>query len=272
MIPERNVARNVDDGAKTSTGGLEKKSYRDSTSTGGSDESFSFDHLGSYASFRYDDSTTHEISKSNIEDDFFESFLEPLESEEEEVPIAGDEEQDDDRRENLREMRRRQSSDSTSTGHAQEGGRQVVRANSELVGVVARRASTGRVITRRGLSASSSMMDFDPNSLHSGTQLSRERSKLCKLSRTSGHDSLPSRGFQRNRSSRSVVSNSSDDGTDGSACLAQLQVGDIFMLASKELSTSTHLKRQMPRSGSSHRGAGAAKSGQFAAHMNVLKA
>jgi hypothetical protein len=34
---------------------------------------------------------------------------------------------------------------------------------------------------------------------------------------------------------------------DGDASIAQLQVGDFLMLANKELSTSSHLRRRMPK-------------------------
>ena len=113
------------------------------------------------------------------------------------------------------------------------------------------------------------------------TPLSRERSKLCRLSASnsslnigSNHSST-SRGSRASRGSTQrrrtaqmppmldLMMNSSNgnnseiqfDGSasvavmqlDGDSSIAQLQVGDYLMLANKEMSTSSHLRRRMPK-------------------------
>ena len=129
------------------------------------------------------------------------------------------------------------------------------------------------------MAMSCSALNFDA-SFSAGcprTPLSRERSKLCRLSgsnstlNSSSHSgaSRGSRGStQRRRASQlppsidtvmntsnSTYADSKFDGSascaimnfDGDSSVAQLQVGDFFMLANKELSTSSHLRRRMPR-------------------------
>eukprot|EP00529_Nitzschia_sp_RCC80_P024412 CAMPEP_0113519610 /NCGR_PEP_ID=MMETSP0014_2-20120614/43620_1 /TAXON_ID=2857 /ORGANISM="Nitzschia sp." /LENGTH=453 /DNA_ID=CAMNT_0000417357 /DNA_START=209 /DNA_END=1570 /DNA_ORIENTATION=+ /assembly_acc=CAM_ASM_000159 len=137
------------------------------------------------------------------------------------------------------------------------------------------------------MAMSCSALNFDA-SFSAGcprTPLSRERSKLCRLSgsnstlnTTSNHNSNHSSTSRGSRGSRGSTqrrraaqlppsidlmmntSNSTDsdskfDGSasvaimnfDGDSSVAQLQVGDFLMLANKELATSSHLRRRMPK-------------------------
>jgi hypothetical protein len=89
--------------------------------------------------------------------------------------------------------------------------------------------------------------------------LSREKSKLHLLSQHSSHHSsktinstgtLPRSSCSRRRPMERSVSgltSTSDRSFDGNISCAQLQIGDCVMLGNKELSTSAHLIRRMPR-------------------------
>jgi hypothetical protein len=214
----------------------------------------SCDLEGSFASCSQNDvnDDSEKQCDSQFEQEFFESILDPLEDEEndEGLPQGDEDGQSEEMTDPTQPRRSRRSS-----GPSGPSGRPILRSKSDHHRGVSR-CSSGRAAPRRGLSASCSMMNFDGSFSNSGTQLSREKSKLCKLSSQSSHqrgddDRVPARSVHRRRSSKSVistVSNSSDDTSyDGNTSFAQLQVGDLVMLGSKETSTSLHLIRRMPR-------------------------
>lgn len=178
------------------------------------------------------------------EQSMYLSVLEPLEDEDNEEGLE---------RDNTVGERRRLTDPSSARPPRGPSGPNVLRARSDhhrLNG-----SSSLRAAPRRGLSASCSMMNFDGSFSNCGTQLSREKSKLCKLSSQSGHhrgddNSAPSRTIHRRRSSKSVISTSSEDSFyDGGSSVAQLHVGDLVMLGNKEASSSLHLRRRMPPRG-----------------------
>ncbi len=267
-----------DDGATKCVGGMKAPSSTKSMSMELLDESISYDLEASFASHSHNEGDNiYDASNSQYEQEFFESILEPLEGEDNEEDPSRDK-TSCERRQDLRGMRKSQLNDSSQPRPPRPGGHQVVRANSDHRGPAVSRSGSGRAVPRRGLSASCSMMSYEGGLLNSGAQLSREKSKLCKLSsqssHQSGHDNMPNRSVHRRRSSKSVVSTSSDDSLDENGSFAQLQVGDVVMLGNKEVSTSIHLRRRMPRRGRTGDDLEDAEdsSHQLEARMDALKA
>jgi hypothetical protein len=266
-----------DDGTTTSVGGIKRRSRTDSISTGFLDESLSSDLEASFASLGHfgDDDSVVDGSNPGYEEDCFESILEPLDGEDEDEAFAGEKARNGGRQGPYGMARTRSSDSCPSTRPTKQGAPHVVRANSDHCTRAVRRASSGRVVPRRGLSASCSGINIDAGLLNPGTPLSREKSKLCRLSSRSiphvGLDGAPSRGVHRRTSARSVHSSSSEDSLDGNSSFAQLQLGDIVMLANKELSTSIHLKRQMPRGSTSRDVDATGSTRQLVARMNALQ-
>ncbi|KAG7358602.1 hypothetical protein IV203_015191 [Nitzschia inconspicua] len=121
-----------------------------------------------------------------------------------------------------------------------------------------------RRLPQRNATMSSTRLNSSLSNLSGGrTPLSRQQSKLHMLSK-SNHNSQSSiktndangnlsrsfSGTRRRRMERTIsglTSNSDTSSIDGNSSFAQLQVGDRVMLANKELSTSAHLIRRMPR-------------------------